>query len=363
MIVPHLGNGASGGTTPRSQASDRRIDPTIIVAIVAAASTVGVAMIGQGGLIDRFVSPVVEVTLDTTQEIDTGLYKVIATVTNYGSRPADNLILAFKAPETNKFLSIRNEFSTTDLQVRKFIGESQEVQLQPLQVHETIDVPGLSERQTYVEVHAKKFSHGAGSKIILALKVEGDKPNLDPKLNEFDASAVYDQGSARWVQAKGWSYKGFVDTVTKPNFFLVASFVAIVILIELVLWWGQKKGWFVKTTGGKVDYRRVSTNKEGRIIRGLAYFVIILGIVYSVGLWSSDIPIILVLAAIVIVIIEFVLKLAENRRWFETRTQDGSPLQTKREFRQVQTSTQGRIIRGLLYFLIAFTIWNSQISI
>jgi hypothetical protein len=41
-------------------------------------------MLAQGGLIDRFYSPVVEVALNQTQEKDAGDWKVIATVTNYG---------------------------------------------------------------------------------------------------------------------------------------------------------------------------------------------------------------------------------------------------------------------------------------
>jgi hypothetical protein len=45
-----------------------RVDLTIIVAIVAGGFSVRVAMIGQGGLIDRFYSPVIEAALNQTQE-------------------------------------------------------------------------------------------------------------------------------------------------------------------------------------------------------------------------------------------------------------------------------------------------------
>jgi hypothetical protein len=375
---------------------------SIIVAIIGGAASLGVAMIGQGGLIDRFFSPVVEVALrpaeldqtilDQTEldqldqqlipyiqnaraavergDLKTGItqvdlalqtledkkvWDVIATVTNYGSQPATNLTLYFRAPSTNKFINITNQFSTADIVVRNFGKGSQEVKLY---TDDTILVSALNTRQTYVEVNTPKFSHGTGSKIVLALRVE-NKPNLDPYANEFDASALYNQGSTRWIPAEAWSYKGFIDTLTKPNAFLIMLLVAVIVAVEFVLWWGENHRWFMKITGGVYTPRRVQTDWGGRIIRGVVYSLIAFGVIRALEI--KYLPIFLIIFPIAIVIVEFVLWWGENHRWFMKQTASGGFTRNK-EKRAVQTDTRRRVICGVLYFVIAFIIWSWPIG-
>lgn len=318
------------------------VDNTITVAIVAGVFSLIVGTIGSGGLLDRFYSPAVEIALDkveeepaiqesdakkevvssiqgaltatqnndsetaisqidlalntldtvqaTAQEEDKELWKVIATVTNYGYKPATNLTLSFKAPLDNSFISITNEFSTPDLTVRNFINRSQTVLLQ---VDQTIPISQVTTRPTFVQVHTPEFSPGTGSKIVLDLKVNNE-PNLNPSETLFDATAVYKEGSAHWVTANVFSYKAFVDTLTKPNVLLIFSWVAFIAFAELVLLYGEKHTWFVK------DYKRDTNGKFKRDDKGN--------------------------------------KIPESRRY-------------------PQTDTPFRIIRGIFYFGVALIIW------
>jgi hypothetical protein len=47
---------------------DKTVDKTITVAIVARVFSLIVGIIGSGGLLDRFFSPVVEIALDKVEE-------------------------------------------------------------------------------------------------------------------------------------------------------------------------------------------------------------------------------------------------------------------------------------------------------
>ena len=53
----------------------------------------------------------------------------------------------------------------------------------------------------------------------------------------FDAAAVYDQGSAGWVKAGTWTYKGFIDTITREGTALYVLTVLIVIAIVVAILW------------------------------------------------------------------------------------------------------------------------------
>jgi preprotein translocase subunit SecG len=305
-------------------------------------------MIGQGGLIDRFYSPVVEVALNQTQEKALNqTWKVIATVTNYGSQPATNLYLSFRAPTTNNFTGITNEFSTTDITVRNFRNGTQQV---PLQVDETINMSELTTRPSYVEVHAPKLSHGTGSKIVLAIKVQ-EFPNLNGS-DSFDASAIYDQGSARWVYAGDWSYKGFVDNITKPKVLLTILWIALIIIFESVLWWGKKNKWFMKPKEYTTENVPVWSDWKGIIIRGLLYFLIAFGIISTVGY----LPTFLFTLVIAILIVEILLGLAQKNKWFKKAKGH------KKKERDFPTSMWRRIIFGIFYVLVALIIWTLPIK-
>jgi hypothetical protein len=292
-----------------------KVDPTIVVAIIAGSITILTTSVAGGGLIDRFFSPVVEVILDkgetapneqlfvsyiegaiaaaerndlktaisqselakkvldnmrtASEEEEKKLWKVTATVTNYGSEPATNLTLSLSAPATNNFTAITNEFSTTDIGVRNFIVGSQGEMSLP--VDETISISELNTRPTYVEVHTPKLNHGTGSKIELGLEVHDE-----PDLSKFAASALYDQGSVASIPAGKFTYKGFVDNFTKPSVLTILVLIGLIILFEYVLLQGQNRGWF-KNQAGKT--RKVQTDTYWRIRRGIAYVAI------AVTLW------------------------------------------------------------------------------
>jgi hypothetical protein len=286
-----------------------KVDPTIIVAVVAGSVTILTTSVAGGGFIDRFFSPVVEVILakespnpneqlnsylqgamtaakrsdfesaiiqlnlarDISEKIDSAerkedikLWKVKATITNYGSKPATNLALSFSAPPSNSFTTISNEFSTTDITVRNFDNSLQEEV--PLQVDETIAMSALNIIPSHVEVNTSTLHHGTGAKIDLGFQV-----NNDPDLSKFAASAVYDQGSVASVQAGQPTYKGFVDNFTRPSILTILVWFAFIILFEYVLLQGQSRGWF-KDKANNVRY--VQTNTNWRIIRGIGYVAV-----------------------------------------------------------------------------------------
>lgn len=188
--------------------------------IVTGLFSVAVAMLGAS-VLDRFYYPIVEVALE--ENPDAGDPELIITITNYGSKAADNLTLFIKSPHSN-FTSITNKFSTVDITMTNFSDNS----LESLEVNQSIPTSALNSHN-YFELFIKKFVHGTGSKAVLNLKAE------ELEWADFEASAIYDQGSARWVEAGEWTYKGFVDNITKPKAVLFLLFVAIAAVIELVL--------------------------------------------------------------------------------------------------------------------------------
>jgi hypothetical protein len=198
--------------------------------IIGVLATIVVAMIGEGGVIDRFYYPIVEVALnDTNVEVnDAERWKVTVTLTNYGSKPANNLALFIKAPFDNKFTDITNEFSTANVTVRILTDNSWKV----LGIEQTIPVSELGSTGTYLELYMKKLNQGTGSKAVLDLGVQND-----PQLDHFDVSAVYDEGSVESVKAGAWTYKGFVDTITTNESVRILIIVAAIIAIILAVLW------------------------------------------------------------------------------------------------------------------------------
>jgi hypothetical protein len=137
----------------------------------------------------------------------------------------------------------------------------------PLRVGETIDISELTTRPNYVEVHTPKFSHGTGSKIVLALKVINF-----PNVHDFDAAAVYDQGSAGWVEAGALTYKGFVDTITRDDRALIALIVSVVIAIVVVILWRT----------GALKSMMTKSEARGNLVVVLAVIAILSSIVVAV---------------------------------------------------------------------------------
>jgi hypothetical protein len=163
---------------------------------------------------------------------------VIVTLTNYGSKPANNLALFIKASFDNKFTDITNEFSTANVTVRILTDNSWKA----LGIEQTIPVSELGSTGTYLELYMKKLNQGTGSKPVLGLGVQND-----PQLDHFDASAVYDEGSVEWVKAGAWTYKGFVDTITtNENVRILIIVAAIIAIILAVLWAIWKLNWMIK---------------------------------------------------------------------------------------------------------------------
>jgi hypothetical protein len=202
-------------------------------------------------------------------------------------RSKKNLQFKKVMQKRGSFISITNKFSTPDLTVRNFTNRSQTV---PLQVHQTIPISRVTTSPTFVQVNTPEFSPGTGSKIVLDLKVNNE-PNLNPSETLFDATAVYKEGSAHWVTANAFSYKAFVDTLTKPNVLLLFSWIAFIAFAELVLLYGEKHTWFVKeyekdekghdkrdAKGDKIVIlkRYLQTDTYLRIIRGIFYFAVAL---------------------------------------------------------------------------------------
>jgi hypothetical protein len=266
-------------------------------------------------------------------------------------KPATNLTLLFRAPSTNSFIDIANEFSTTDITVRNLTNGTQQV---PLKVDERIPISELNTRPIYVEAHAPKLTHGTGSKIVLALKVQ-NYPNLTES-DSFDASVIYDQGSTHWVYAGGWSYKGFVDNFTNPKVILIIFWTALITIVESVLLWGKGQGWFKEPKIYNPDKIpvRVSTDWKCLIILGLLYFLIAFVIMRTVG-YLSIFPFLLIVAAILIV--EILLGLAEEYSWIKKKTARG----VEKKNRDFPTSWWRRVIFVIVYVLVAFIIWTLPI--
>jgi hypothetical protein len=77
----------------------------------------------------------------------------------------------------------------------------------------------------YFELHIEKFIQGTGSKIVLDIADDGS--NRD---DDYDISAVYDQGSVKVIKEGEWTFKGFMDNFSKPEN-LIAALIGLAALV------------------------------------------------------------------------------------------------------------------------------------
>jgi hypothetical protein len=221
----------------------------------------------------RFFIPVVEVAVNQTQPLDQP-QTIRITVTNYGSEPADNLTLMISYPNS-AFTHILNEFSTSDI-ILTNLNDSLKVpeaaEWEMLEVDEWENLTSKLNNPNYLELYMKKLTHGTGSKVVFTLGVE--KPI---NWTDFDASAVYDQGSTSWATAGGLTYKGFIDNITKPGHAI--AIVVIVIFVSSVLMWRQNR---------KRTSKRISEEAWVAVV-GIAILVIY-GVLYALGIFSPTNP-------------------------------------------------------------------------
>jgi hypothetical protein len=228
---------------------------------------------------DRFFYPIVEVAVRVNETAP-----VRITVTNYGSEPADNLSLFITFPYSN-FTSISNEFSTSEIMMTNLWNGTHEVP-EVLKVKEFKNLTSRLFDPHYLVLDTKKLNHGTGSKAVLALTTE------ELNWTDFDASAVYDQGSTSWVPAGSLTYKGFMDNILKPGHALAIAMIVGFASSVAVRWHLVKKD--------------KPSKKEIVIVAGIA-MAVIFGVLYAIGilnvtLRSHTVAIILIVGLFVLVV-------------------------------------------------------------
>jgi hypothetical protein len=248
--------------------------------VITGVFAVLVAFIGASAF-DRFFYPVVEIAVNETQSNETPSMRM--TVTNYGSEPAENLTLIISYPHS-AFTSITNEFSTSDITLTNLKNHSPDV----LELMKTRNLTSALDDPNLLKLFIKKFYHGIGSKAVLNLRVE--KPI---NLTNFEASAVYDQGSSSWVAAGSFTYKGFIDNITKPGY-IIAILVIVIFAISVLMWLLNEKG----------KGKRIS-EKAWVTLAGIA-IVVIYGVLYALDIFSltnsrqvAVVPLVIFIASIV----------------------------------------------------------------
>jgi hypothetical protein len=252
---------------------DHRYD--VIVAIIGAMAAVVAALVGPAAF-DRLFYPVVEVALNGTIGEYSERTNLTITITNYGSNPATNLALYIKSPYSN-FIGITNSFSTANISIRNLTDGS----LKALKVNESINVSALKSTH-YLELYTPNFVPGTGSKAVLTLQA---KP-----LNwtDFEASAVYDQGSVVWVSAGGFTYKGFVDNISKP-----AHIIEIVAIGVFVSWYFSSWAYFME--------QPLRSTRQKSITITVIVILVIMAFFYELVVYDFDTLIILLVAGGIVI--------------------------------------------------------------
>jgi hypothetical protein len=178
-----------------------KIPVTIIVALIALI-TPAITAVLIPGVVDRFFYPVVELTMKEDNVPGSATMKAAEFVlTNYGSRTAENLTLSIKAP--GKVLSLTNEFSTVPISLPQMNDTL-------LGVDRTANLTHLD--SVFVKLQTDKFSPGLGSKVVIKLIIDVRVANP-----QYDASVVYDNGSAKMIEANAITFKGLVDNIIEPR--------------------------------------------------------------------------------------------------------------------------------------------------